>query len=358
MYNPAQTDQKIGMSSSPKQKKNKIPRPMNCFMLYRQQLLRNQSLPDLPKLGTDESRSGWVAQKWHNETPETKATFKKLAQEIKREHERKYPGYKFSPVHRETKEKLKWTKDSRARESVREASSKITDSSFGVATGSNQRQPENGFERRVSVAMGLSPSWEPAMHLSPEWSPRYSSSSFSSPHSGATCSNLYSPCSTTRSLSPFSCVSPQQSTSMLTPSYSPNAAAGEQFEHWVNQCRSAHQAPFSIDTYAELASTYQDCWSVIRYNREEDARRSSRSYEEQLYTADIASEPISLPTIPAISTLWNMNESHSGAQPSLLLSTEEDSLAPKPDTWREELDLDAILSCFGEPFTTQNVEER
>ena len=72
-----------------------IPRPRNCFIIYRQdkaELIREQ-LPGIKNCDI----SKIVSQFWKNEVVEIKKKYIELAKKEKLEHQKKYPEYKFSP---------------------------------------------------------------------------------------------------------------------------------------------------------------------------------------------------------------------------------------------------------------------
>ncbi|KXG45749.1 High mobility group, superfamily [Penicillium griseofulvum] len=73
----------------------KIPRPPNCFILYRQanhHLVKNAN----PGLSNNEI-SRILGARWNNETPEVRHQFTRLANDLKREHAIKHPDYQYAP---------------------------------------------------------------------------------------------------------------------------------------------------------------------------------------------------------------------------------------------------------------------
>ncbi|KAJ5427921.1 High mobility group superfamily [Penicillium cf. griseofulvum] len=73
----------------------KIPRPPNCFILYRQanhHLVKNAN----PGLSNNEI-SRILGARWNNETPEVRRQFTRLANDLKREHAIKHPDYQYAP---------------------------------------------------------------------------------------------------------------------------------------------------------------------------------------------------------------------------------------------------------------------
>ncbi|KLU89560.1 hypothetical protein MAPG_08531, partial [Magnaporthiopsis poae ATCC 64411] len=86
----------------------KIPRPRNAFILYRQNkqaqvAARNPGLPN-PEI------SKIIGRQWRQETEEVKNFWRHNAVEEKRNHEKQYPGYKYTP-RRGTKTGLSALKD-------------------------------------------------------------------------------------------------------------------------------------------------------------------------------------------------------------------------------------------------------
>ncbi|EED11557.1 mating type protein MAT1-2-1 [Talaromyces stipitatus ATCC 10500] len=77
------------------EKRLKIPRPPNAFILYRKHyhaILKEQN-PDMH----NNEISIAVGIKWNNESSEVKAHYKALADEAKRQHAQKYPNYQYAP---------------------------------------------------------------------------------------------------------------------------------------------------------------------------------------------------------------------------------------------------------------------
>ncbi|KAK2878239.1 hypothetical protein FQN49_001040 [Arthroderma sp. PD_2] len=73
----------------------KIPRPPNAFILYR------QNHHPLIKAAHPEYHNNDISillgKKWKAETPETRAHFKALAEEIKKKHAEDHPDYQYAP---------------------------------------------------------------------------------------------------------------------------------------------------------------------------------------------------------------------------------------------------------------------
>jgi hypothetical protein len=82
-------------SSSPELTQDKIRRPLNCFMAYRK--VMQKRLKETHKGMNNKQVSVIIGKMWANEPQSTKDQFKKLADECKRQHAIKYPGYKYRP---------------------------------------------------------------------------------------------------------------------------------------------------------------------------------------------------------------------------------------------------------------------
>ncbi|KAL9035634.1 MAG: hypothetical protein Q9180_004758 [Flavoplaca navasiana] len=76
-------------------KKEKVARPPNAFILYRQHhhpIVKSQN-PDLH----NNQISIMLGQQWQNEAADIKARFKSMAEEIKKEHLSAHPNYQYQP---------------------------------------------------------------------------------------------------------------------------------------------------------------------------------------------------------------------------------------------------------------------
>ncbi|KAI8601592.1 high mobility group box domain-containing protein, partial [Dissophora ornata] len=73
----------------------RVPRPKNCFMLYRSKILPMVMV----ELGMINNKiiSKIAAERWHNEPEPVKAWYRLMAKRIKDEHVRNNPGYKYAP---------------------------------------------------------------------------------------------------------------------------------------------------------------------------------------------------------------------------------------------------------------------
>ncbi|KAJ5118605.1 hypothetical protein N7526_010242 [Penicillium atrosanguineum] len=73
----------------------KVPRPPNSFILYRQSLHQSTTAENPGLRNTEISRV--IAGKWKNESPQVRAHFKDMADEMKRQHEIDHPNYQYCP---------------------------------------------------------------------------------------------------------------------------------------------------------------------------------------------------------------------------------------------------------------------
>ncbi|KAJ7292234.1 high mobility group box domain-containing protein, partial [Mycena rebaudengoi] len=76
-----------------------VPRPPNCWILY-----RSDKRKELGKMHENEA-SKMISARWKSEVPHVRAKYEQLANEKKEEHTRMYPDYRFSPVKKEEKER-------------------------------------------------------------------------------------------------------------------------------------------------------------------------------------------------------------------------------------------------------------
>lgn len=73
-----------------------IPRPRNAFILFRQQYhQRVLDEGDMIKTNPDVSRE--LGRRWRDLSPKEKEHWNKLAEEEKKRHAEKYPGYRYVP---------------------------------------------------------------------------------------------------------------------------------------------------------------------------------------------------------------------------------------------------------------------
>ncbi|PIL36972.1 transcription factor [Ganoderma sinense ZZ0214-1] len=84
--------------------KRKIPRPANAFMLYRSWLLKSGQIP--PNIEKRQQHISRVAGEcWNLLSKEDQQTWHDKAEEVKREHGKKYPEWKFAPERKSSRRK-------------------------------------------------------------------------------------------------------------------------------------------------------------------------------------------------------------------------------------------------------------
>lgn len=85
--------------------KPKIPRPANAFMLYRSWLLKSGQIP--PNIEKRQQHISRVAGEcWNLLTKDEQKVWHDKAEEVKREHGKKYPEWKFAPERKSTRHKV------------------------------------------------------------------------------------------------------------------------------------------------------------------------------------------------------------------------------------------------------------
>ncbi|OQE16870.1 hypothetical protein PENFLA_c026G03890 [Penicillium flavigenum] len=73
----------------------KVPRPPNCFILYRQ--ANHHLVKDANPGVSNNEISRILGARWNNESPEVREQFTRLADELKKEHAIKHPDYQYAP---------------------------------------------------------------------------------------------------------------------------------------------------------------------------------------------------------------------------------------------------------------------
>ncbi|KAK3835703.1 MAG: high mobility group box domain-containing protein, partial [Linnemannia gamsii] len=75
-----------------------VPRPKNCFMLYRSKVLPMI----MAELGSINNKiiSKIAAERWRAETEPVKIWYRDMAKYGKEEHARNNPGYKYAPLNK------------------------------------------------------------------------------------------------------------------------------------------------------------------------------------------------------------------------------------------------------------------
>ncbi|KAI0266971.1 hypothetical protein BC834DRAFT_871942 [Gloeopeniophorella convolvens] len=84
------------------------PRPPNAWILYRSEKLQQlpPPLPGKPKL-TQAEVSKIISAQWKAEKEDVRATYEKRAEMFKAEHARMYPNYRFAPMKKAEKERIR-----------------------------------------------------------------------------------------------------------------------------------------------------------------------------------------------------------------------------------------------------------
>ncbi|KAJ5780952.1 High mobility group superfamily [Penicillium paradoxum] len=73
----------------------KVPRPPNCFILYRQ--ANHQLVKDANPGVSNNEISRILGARWNNESPAIREQYTQLADDLKREHAIKHPDYQYAP---------------------------------------------------------------------------------------------------------------------------------------------------------------------------------------------------------------------------------------------------------------------
>ncbi|KAL8962449.1 MAG: hypothetical protein Q9193_001143 [Seirophora villosa] len=105
-----------------KLKKEKVARPPNAFILYRQHH-HGKVVAEYPHLHNNQI-SIILGQQWQKENDEVKAQFKSMAEEIKKEHLNAHPDYQYQP-RKPTEKKRRMTR--RKAEKLAAAETTVTD---------------------------------------------------------------------------------------------------------------------------------------------------------------------------------------------------------------------------------------
>ncbi|QLQ78876.1 hypothetical protein HG537_0B02240 [Torulaspora globosa] len=101
------------MDDSPREtgrygEKEKIPRPRNAFILFRQhnhKLLIDEWTAKGVEIPHNSKISKLLGVKWKELSNEEKVHWKQLAEKEKNDHEKKYPDYRYKPVRKQRKKK-------------------------------------------------------------------------------------------------------------------------------------------------------------------------------------------------------------------------------------------------------------
>ncbi|KDQ11170.1 hypothetical protein BOTBODRAFT_114822, partial [Botryobasidium botryosum FD-172 SS1] len=84
-------------SHSAKKPEGHIPRPPNCFLLYRSWVRQHKMKQMSDGKKNEQNVSVIVGELWESLPEEKKDIFRRQAQIIKAAHQLKYPDYKYSP---------------------------------------------------------------------------------------------------------------------------------------------------------------------------------------------------------------------------------------------------------------------
>ncbi len=118
-------------------KPEKIPRPPNAWIIYRTDRLRQwkaqRSPHDPPVKQADISRM--IGANWKHEPDHIKLEYEKRAAIAKADHKRKYPDYKYNPMSKEAKEKMR-SEEKEAKKKAREEAKAAKAAGRKVSSGS------------------------------------------------------------------------------------------------------------------------------------------------------------------------------------------------------------------------------
>ena len=93
--------------ANPLDPNDKPPRPPNAWILYRSDKMKElRAPPGAPKKPQSEI-SKTIAEMWRNESDEMRRYYEHLSEIKKAEHQAEFPGYRFQPIKREEKERIR-----------------------------------------------------------------------------------------------------------------------------------------------------------------------------------------------------------------------------------------------------------
>ncbi|CCM00606.1 uncharacterized protein FIBRA_02642 [Fibroporia radiculosa] len=161
------------------------PRPQNAWILYRsdklREMMQRQTESGQPKKAqADVSKE--VALLWKTESPAVRAEYERLAEMKKLEHQTKYPGYKFQPMKKEDKARMRQLKKEekeRARDEARKGKARLTPYTQPYYSATPNQIPYYTLDGCYDPA-GPSPPMSAASTPSPCPSPSSSSSELAS----------------------------------------------------------------------------------------------------------------------------------------------------------------------------------
>ncbi|KAI8071679.1 high mobility group box domain-containing protein, partial [Gongronella butleri] len=97
----------VNHSNADSSKDKKVPRPMNCFIIFRREKQR-EILSKCPGLN-HRVLSKIISRLWRALPEEMKKVYKLKARKQKEEHQQQYPGYKYAPAPRRSTARRKYT---------------------------------------------------------------------------------------------------------------------------------------------------------------------------------------------------------------------------------------------------------
>jgi hypothetical protein len=115
-----------------KNKKKKIPRPANSFILYRRHY-QSQIQKNNPGISNNEV-SKTLGEMWKTASPQERARFASMAQQAKYAHQEMYPDYKYRP------------RKSRVRRSTRRSSDNLTENQISKPAEIRESNVNNSIE--------------------------------------------------------------------------------------------------------------------------------------------------------------------------------------------------------------------
>ncbi|KAF9219590.1 hypothetical protein BS17DRAFT_384255 [Gyrodon lividus] len=105
MTGPIRSNPIAGSSRQQPAYKVQPPRPPNAWILYRSDRLKD--LPPSKERRAQADVSKLISEMWKNEKEEVKLEYERMADARKAEHQRLYPSYRFQPMKKEDKERIR-----------------------------------------------------------------------------------------------------------------------------------------------------------------------------------------------------------------------------------------------------------
>jgi hypothetical protein len=132
---PRRTHQRISRAT-------KTPRPLNAFMLYRQE--KQKELNITTRNLHSKELSKVIGTMWKNETKEVGDKFARMAEEEKVYHSQQHPDYKYSPV-----QKKKNAPSTAKKVQEHKHANQITDTTYNAIIETNQEEDSYGQIRMI-----------------------------------------------------------------------------------------------------------------------------------------------------------------------------------------------------------------